>query len=37
MTTYKVYIDGFCFTVDLTDDERDALTADGVNVERSNV
>lgn len=29
MTTYRVYIDGFCFTVDLTDAERDALQADG--------
>jgi hypothetical protein len=33
MTTYKVYVDGFCFEVDLTDGERDALQADGVTVE----
>lgn len=33
MTTYRVYIDGFCFTVDLTDAERDAMNADGIRTE----
>ena len=33
MRTYRVYIDGFCFTVDLTDGERDALQADGIRTE----
>jgi len=33
MTTYKVYIEGFCFTVDLTDAERDALQADGAIIQ----
>lgn len=33
MTTYKVYIDGFCFVVDLTPAERDAFLADGCKVE----
>ena len=35
MTTYKVYIDGFCFTVELTDSELNALENDGVKVERT--
>jgi len=34
MTTYKVFIDGFMFTVELTDGERIALEQDGVTVER---
>lgn len=33
MRTYKVYIDGFCFTVDLTNEERDAIQADGGKIE----
>ena len=33
MRTYKVYIDGFCFTVELTDGERAALEADGATVQ----
>lgn len=33
MRTYKVYIDGFCFIVDLTDAERDAMNADEIRTE----
>ena len=33
MRTYKVYIDGFCVTVDLTEQERAALEADGATVQ----
>lgn len=34
MTTYKVYIEGFCFVVDLTEGERDALERDGIKTEK---
>ena len=33
MTTYKVIFSGFCFVVELTDGERDALISDGAVIE----
>lgn len=33
MRTYKVYFDGFCFTVELTEEESQALAQDdGIEV-----
>lgn len=33
MTTYRVYVSGYCFTVDLTENEYNALINDGLKVE----
>lgn len=35
MRTYKVYIDGFCFEVDLTESEKMALINDGLTVKET--